>query len=57
MRALKFVIIQGSYLPFYLKVREKVLLAAQEIKMPPENVQQHKKIVAYKAMVNERVLK
>lgn len=31
--------------------REKVLLAAQEIKMPAENAQLHKKIVAYRTVV------
>jgi hypothetical protein len=33
--------------------REKVLFAAQAIKMPPENGQLHKKIVAYKSVVKE----
>lgn len=33
--------------------REKVLLAAQEIQMPAENAQLHKKIIAYKSVVKE----
>ncbi|MEG6512511.1 hypothetical protein V6C32_11365 [Desulforamulus ruminis] len=33
--------------------RQKVLLAAQQIKMPAENAQLHKKIIAYKSVVKE----
>ncbi|WP_366923891.1 hypothetical protein MFMK1_000810 [Metallumcola ferriviriculae] len=33
--------------------REKVLLAAQQIKVSPENVKLHKKITAYKSVVKE----
>lgn len=33
--------------------REKVLLAAQEMKMPDENAKLHKKIIAYKAVIKE----
>ncbi|OPX85747.1 hypothetical protein [Pelotomaculum sp. PtaB.Bin117] len=33
--------------------RQKVLLAAQQIKMPPENAHLHKKIAAYRSVVKE----
>ncbi|TGE36693.1 hypothetical protein E4K67_19925 [Desulfosporosinus fructosivorans] len=33
--------------------REKVLLAAQQIKIPAENAQLHKKIITYRSMVKE----
>ena len=33
--------------------RQKVLQAAQEIKMPDENIRLHKKIIAYKSVINE----